>query len=419
MSRYNRPISSAEQILYNHLLYWVNQESTIAMLERVRTLFVDSISYPDPEVAHALRQIAASEFAEEDFRFVLNRCCHILINHWQARPQSRMAIPQLIALFEMPPSTSTVSALHSRSLRRLRHLIQQFTQTEQYLTLRRLAQVLVEAEASVDVGQHPLGTLIRRYPYLYEHCLLSEDSAEEQQHTVRQLQSVIQHQFELDLSRYVTYQVRRSQLLQTPTPDRIIQPVTNPTLLNEQELGQAIRHYVGRVDGCRTHRDHALNFLTHTGQMRSFSRFKDDLYQYITAAVDPAYGSRKFNRQLYHCLKSTLPESNSHQLTDFLLIRTCTHLLNFLVADNQSHPNHFVFVDLLNNLGPVITTGLLLRIVLLCRKVKPYLEKRLSLLFGHYEGYSRDAVHWLIQALENLNIALTTNFGSVNLSLLH
>ena len=260
ISRYHQPISSAEQILYDHLLYWIDQESPEAMLERMRVLFVDSISYPDAAVAQALKQIAASEFAEEDFRYVLNRCCHILINRWQARPQCRMAIPQLVALFETLPATSTVSALHSRSLRRLRQLIQQFTQTEQYLTLRRLAQVLVEAETSINVEQRPLGTLIRRYPYLYEHCLLSEVSAQEQQHTVRQLQSTMQHQFEIDLSRYVTYQVRRSQLLQVPTPDRIIQPVTNPTLLNDRELGQAIRQYVGRVDGSRSHRDHALNF---------------------------------------------------------------------------------------------------------------------------------------------------------------
>jgi hypothetical protein len=56
---------------------------------------------------------------------------------------------------------------------------------------------------------------------------------------------------------------------------------------------------------------------------------------------------------------------------------------------------------------------------LLCRKVKPYLEKRFSILFNHYESYSRDGVEWLIQALENLNVALSTNFGMVDLSYMH
>jgi hypothetical protein len=54
--------------------------------------------------------------------------------------------------------------------------------------------------------------------------------------------------------------------------------------------------------------------------------------------------------------------------------------------------------------------------VLLCRKVKPYLERRLSILFSHYEGYSRETVQWLVLALENVNVALSTNFGTVDLS---
>ena len=419
-SRHNRPISLEEQKLYNHLLHQLDLDSPDAMLERFRSLFIDGVGYPDVEIAQALRQVIASEFAEEDFRYVLNRCCHILINRWQARPQSRMAIPALIKLFETPPRTSTVCVLYSRSLRRLRQLIQLFTQTEQYLTLCRLSQVLTEAAEAVNAGQRPLGTLIRRYPYLYEHCLLNEDSALEQQHTVRQLQAVMQHQFEVDLSRYTTYQVRQLQFTQLPesATRRLIIPVANPTLLNDRELNQAIRQYVGPVEGSRTYRDQALNFLTHAEQNRRFATFKDDLYQYMTASIDTGYGRQRFNNQLHQCLTDLLPDSNAQQLNEFLLIRTCTHLLNFLVADGSRQPNHFILIDLLNNLGPVLTTALLLKVVLLCRKVKPCLEKRFSLLFNHYESYSRDAVLWLVQALENLNVALTTNFGSINLSFL-
>jgi len=56
--------------------------------------------------------------------------------------------------------------------------------------------------------------------------------------------------------------------------------------------------------------------------------------------------------------------------------------------------------------------------VLICGKVKPYLEKRLAILFGHYEFSTREGVVWLVKALENVNLALTTNFGKVDVSFL-
>lgn len=420
MSRYNRPISSAEQKLYDHLLYWIETESPPALIERFRTLFIEGVGYPDPEISQALRSVVSSELACEDFRYVLNRCCHILINRWQSRPSSQLAIPALVHLFaELPPASAVAAQL--RTVRRQRQLIKEFTTTEQYLTLCRLSQVLAETELA-NAGSRPLGTLIRHYPYLYEHCLLSQDSAQEQQSTVRQIQATRQRQFEIHLSHYVTYQVRRSHL--TPVavaatqPQSPIRPVSNPTLLSDRDLGHALRHYTGKIDGTRTCKDLAHYFLAQAGEAPCFAAFKDDLYEYVTGAIDPAYGKRKFNNQLHSQLKNTLADNNLQPLNDFLMVRTCSQLLNFLVVATPQQPSHFVFIDLITNLGPIVTTGLLLRIVLFCRRVKPYLERRFSILFNHYESHDREVVHWLVQALENMNLALTTNFGAVNLTLL-
>ena len=415
----NRQITSQEQEIYDHLLYWIDLESPGQLIGRFRSLFIDGVGYSDSGITACLDAVTDSRLAPEEFRYVLNRCCHILINRWQARSQFQMAIPELIGLFEVVPAEPVAGIKRSRSVRRLRELVKSFTGTEQYTTLRRLAQVLKEAEANSNPGNCPLGTLIRRYPYLYEHCLLSEDSTQEHQRTVKQIQATVQRRFEIDLSQYVTYQVRRSQTaarLSSPTVQRIIQPVANPTLLGEQELGRAIRHYIGKVEGSSTYRDLACSFLAHSGQAVSYGTFKDDLYEYITSSIDPEYGKRKFNNQLYDQLQSTLPDSNSQILNDFLMVRTCSQLLNFLVVESPQRPQHFVFVDLLMNLGPILTTGLLLKIVLLCRKVKPSLERRFSILFSHYEAYTRDAVAWLVNALENMNVALSTHFGAVDLS---
>ncbi|MGA0200966.1 MAG: hypothetical protein ACO3NK_17950, partial [Prochlorotrichaceae cyanobacterium] len=92
-------------------------------------------------------------------------------------------------------------------------------------------------------------------------------------------------------------------------------------------------------------------------------------------------------------------------------------VLNYLVVESPRRVEHFTFIDLLSNLGPMLTTGVLLRVVLFCKKVKPYLEKRLGILFNHYGKTTSNNVLWLVKSLENVNLALSTNFGSISLPL--
>jgi len=419
-TRYDRFISKEEQTIYDHLLSLIETDTPEQMTERFRHLFIEGTRYPVSEVAEALDIVIASKTASEEFRYVLNRCCHILINRWQAHPQYRLEIPKLIYLFETISEGSPLGYRRYRYNRRLLDLVKHFRETEQYLVLRRLAQVLSRTAEESGTSNRPLGNLIRRYPFLYEHCLLSDDHIQEQQYTVRRVQYEVQRQFELDLTRYVAYQIRRSRSAQrsgTSANQQSIRPAINPTLLSDGMLNRAVKHYVGRVEGGRTYRDVANAFIAQSAHTRTFGSFKDDLYQYIISGVDGDYGKRKFNHQLQNQLRLILPESESKQLNDFLIVRTCSQLLNFLVVDGPKTAQHFVFIDLLMNLGPILTTGLLLRILLLCSKVRPYLERRFSILFNHYETYTREAVEWLVSALETLNIALTTNFGQLDLSI--
>jgi hypothetical protein len=406
-------------MLYDHLLHWIDVDTPDQMLDRFRSLFIAGGRYDDAEISEALERVVLSRSAQEEFRHVLNRCCHILINRWQCSA-NQIAIPRLVELFDEIPDGYVSQRQRTRSMRRLRELTKQFRETEQYHTLYRLAQVL--NQAAENNANRTLGTLIRRYPYLYEHCLLSEDSTQEQQNTVRHIQTEMQRKFEVDLSQYVTYQVRRAQseaiarTLPNRVPNRIIQPVDNPTLLSEVEFRKAIKHYVGRVEGNRTYKDLAHSFLVQSTHNQDFRGFKSDLYEYITASIDADYGRRRFNKQFGAYLEGLMSNRDEQKLNDFLMVRTYSQLFNFLVVEGSQTPNHFVFIDLLNNMGPIRTTGVLLKIVLLCRKVKPVLERRFSVLFSHYEEYTHEAVRWLILALENLNLALSAHFGTIDLS---
>ncbi|WP_008308041.1 hypothetical protein [Leptolyngbya sp. PCC 6406] len=416
---HSRSISPQEQALYDHWLRCMEQEAPQEVIARFRALFIEGVGYPDREVVRLLDEILASKDVEQYFRYILNRCCHIMVNRWQGRPQLQAAIPELIDCFEQSPTQPVNELSRSRQARKLRDMATQFTDTEHYLTLCRLARLVDVNDSVEDSPQRPLGTLIRRYPYLYEHCLVNEESTQEQQQVVRRIQAEAQQKFEIDLSQYVTYRVRRARLQrqgqETAAAIARLRPLENPTLLSDRDLVSSLRQFSGKGTDGRSYRDSAQSFLRQH-QATTYGDFKASLYEYITDAVAPGYGSRKFNKLLSDKLNNTFVENEEQPLNDFLMVRTCSQLFNFLVVDSPRNPHHFIFLDLINNLGPTLTTGVLLKLVLLCRKVKPYLERRFSILFSHYETATRDSVGWLVNMLENLNIALSLNFGSLDVS---
>ncbi|MCT7950684.1 AAA-like domain-containing protein [Ancylothrix sp. C2] len=415
-------VDKDEHLIYNHLIYWGDKEPPAQLVERCNQLFVEVAGYPDPQVLAALERIVGANPSYEQFRYFLNRCCHILINRWQTHSRTHGAIADLVKVFEKVPVQSVQKVAGSGLYLRLQELIEDFKKSEEYLTLKRLVRAVSEhAPSQVKPGVKPaLGQLICRYPYLYTHCLLAPESSYEHASTIRQISIQRQWEYEVNLSQYATYLMRRTQMVSKlgVSACKFPAPVQNPTLLTDQELFFALRQFVGKVEGSYSYRDLAQVFLTHTSETKSYRGFKADLYEYIIASVEPEYGRRQFNGRLYkHLMKDTFPECDGHRLTDFLIMRTCSQLFNFLVVANPQSPNHYIFIDLIANLGPIRTIGLLLKIVLLSRKVKFYLEKRFSILFNHYEGLQVGEILWLVKSLENLNVAFGVNFGEVDVCL--
>lgn len=346
-----QPASPSEQQVYDHLLSCVQVEPPSQVLERFRRLFIEGTGYYEEEIWLALEKIIFSRQVEQEFPFFFNRCCHILINHWQMQRRQQAAILELVALLENQPTPGLVP---SRVARRLRQLLKLFTETEQYLTLRRRAQVMSQgAETSVDWSK-PLGTLIPRYPYLYEHCLLSKGSSDYEKHSVWLLKVERQRQFEFNLSQYVTYQVQQASWrgqASVPPSARRIKPVQNPTLLGDRQLGFALKQFVGKVEGSYTYRDLAHRFVTHIDLTPSYKVFKEDFYEYLTYSINPAYRTSQFKERLYTHLKNIFPQSDSQKPDELLVMRTCSQMLSYLVVESPQRPSHFVFVDLITNLG--------------------------------------------------------------------
>ncbi|MBD2180413.1 AAA-like domain-containing protein [Planktothrix sp. FACHB-1355] len=415
---YERRTVGDEQIIYDHLLYCVQKESPSELIERFHKLFIDGVGYPDPEIEAALYRIIAILSNEIEFKNLLCRCCYILINRWQMQPQKHAAIAEIVALFKNALPRFQGVASRSRIVMRLRQLVSQFRESNEYLAMQRLVKVVEPIREAERKEDNPsLGRLIHRYPYLFSHNLLVQNSSIEHQQTIREIQTQKQRQFEVNLSQYVPYLMRRTEIASHPVKDvQIIQPVPNPTLLSDRELFLALKKFGGKVEGSYSYRDLAGIFLNHHKQTKSYQAFKADLYEYLIASIQAEYGNRQFNQRLYKWLKNTFSENDSQKLNEFLLVRTCSQLFNFLVVESPQQPNHYVFIDLISNLGTIETTSLLLKIVLLSRKVRPDLEKRFSILFNHYESQTLNDIMWFVKSLENLNVALVVNFGTVDLS---
>lgn len=418
---YEKGSVAEEQLFYDHFLALVEQETPEQLIDRVQILFIDGIGYPNEQITQALASVISSKQPAQLFFPILNRCLHILINRWQLTPRYKTWIPQLIGLFGNRPVHKVGTVQRSRLLGRLHQLIAEFSASDQYLALRRLAQVVERnAITETDLGSKPLELLIPRYPYLYDHCLMADLGDVEHQHTVQKLKQEQQEKFERDLSGYVTYHMRRNSLIRRGMDnaeqlDQMLGLVSNPTLLTGSEVANGIKFYMGKVQGNSSHKDIAACFATHTQSVKSFGQFKEELYLYVTSSIDPGYAKCRFNPQFSDYLINFLPDHNYVPLTEFLVVRTCSQVLNYLVVESPRRVEHFTFIDLLGNLGPMLTTGVLLRVVLFCKKVKPYLEKRLGILFNHYGKTTSSNVLWLVKSLENMNLALSTNFGSLSL----
>jgi hypothetical protein len=402
------------EVLYSYLLNRVRVDSPAQLTKRFHRLFTDAAEETDAGIQLVLQKISAPSFPVENFNAILNRCCYIILNRWAMRPMLHQAIPAFLERLESVSPNSK----QPEQQRHLSERLRAFTQTEQFSVLKDLSQSmallsLFPPTVNRDLNS-PLGDLIQRYPYLYDNYFISRDSAD----TARQIEEIVrriklqkQQQFEVELAQYVTAQVQQAQnsLLVT-------QAVTNPTLLNDQELVFSLKQFSGNVAGSHTEKDLAASFLAHSSQLDSFAEFKDELYQYLTSAVDFKYGKHSFNRQLRVTLQGISPQHDSQRPNEQLLVNTCRQLLNFLIVESKQPREHYVFLDLLNNVGPTLTIRLLLKIVLLCHRVKPYLEQRFFLLFDHYRSQAQGVMQWLIECLENLLVALTTNFSATDFS---
>jgi hypothetical protein len=399
-----------EQKIYQHLLDCVRTEHPEQVLQRFQHLFIQYGAYPEPGIRAALDTLVRSSSSKQNFLPFFNRCCFILINRWQMNPLHRDAVVELVGLLYQNRGPSVIVGQPSPS-GRLRFVLQEYVRSPLFARLRQLSD-LFNPKNDQDEGK-PLSTILYRYPYLYSHCMAKQEDDSDYLEMIGVAKKTAQRKFEQDLSSYLTHS------LLTKSSDSAKGEFKNPTLLSSQDISTTLKTYITKVDSQGSYRDVAQQFWTPAYHPKNYGAFKNSLHEYLISSIPPEFGRCRFNDQLKGYLKDLYPENASAPLSDFLVVRTCNQVLNYMVIESRQRPAHSVFMDLLNNVGSTLTIGLMLKVVLLCGKVKPYLDRRFSLLFQHYESQTRHSVRWLVRCFEKLNLAWCAHFGSQNLSYVH
>jgi hypothetical protein len=431
-----------EQEIYAHISGMVAIESPPEIIANFRDLFIEGVSYKDPLIRKKLESLINDPaYTELEFHNFLTTCCYISIYYWQKNKKaSPTEINELVSVFSRAAFSVNKAGLY-RKLSRIKNWLNNYKTCEEYLKLKRLikilpkqninaqSQVLEEENYSNQQDPNLIGNIIQRYPYLYESYLLTERSSNEARKTIQLLRRDLQRAFELSLAQYMTDKLRSAAKSQQPNQERssLTQnndllvshtAVGNPTLLSDRELDLALRNFVVEIQSGYTYKSLAKSFLDRSKSTSSFKEFKEDLYKYLIFGIDPKYGKHNFNSQLGKTLQNVLSEVDNQKPNEFLSIRTCNSLLNFLILDPAQPLNYYVFIDLVTNIGATETVGLLLKLLLICPKIKPSIEKRLSILIDRYESSNMSRVPWLVKSLENFQIATIAHFGKADLSYL-
>jgi hypothetical protein len=409
------------QGLYDHLIEIRKFVQPEELLVHFNELLIEGTCDRAPDVLAKVDRLLASPWAEQEFAHVFNRCCYILINQWWSHADLQGFIRQLMELL-------TVSSGASNSTLR-GQLLSQFQGTDQFDLLNRRAKVMGDREQLRLDRRALLSELIPRYPTLYPYCLLDGSSSQIDRHAVRQLQEVKSRQFEHELLSYGTVilggDLRSLPQLHLPKADFAADLVQlkNPTLLSDRDLELAIRQFSGKVEGDRTYRDSAQSCLQALDRTYTYRQLKHSVYDYLTDSIQqsskPLFGRYRFDAWLSEQISQIQPQNHDQVSTSFLLVRTCSQLLDALVANPKTNPsNHIVFVDLVSNFGASFVMGMLLKLLLLCRDFKSHLvslearvAQRLSDLFKHYESCAQAEVHWLVDCLDNWMVASCIHFG--------
>ena len=405
-----------EQFIYQYLRDYVAKNPPPEVIAEFRRVFFE-FSITDASLRGNIENLIFSKDDRARFSYVLNYCYHIVINYWAQQPELHQFIAELVNIIE---SVDFKTQYYDRRRNKILELSDNFRQTDYYLQLKRIAKVIVHKSLSNFSFQEAIANYLTHYPYLYKFLLLGKEDSPEEKNLITKLQHTRQKYFEFQLAQHIIY---RSRLIQVARArqfshgaGKLLRRVKNPSLLSEEDLKYSIKKFLEKPDKKETISQISQNFLAKNQSEISYKQFKNNLYNYLLLGVKSRKQQYRLDKFLSKILDECYYQSDAKPLNDSLIFQTCRRLLRFTMVDITKQNNHRQFIDLVINLGTATTVSLLVRMALICPKIKPELEQRLAILFIHYESQKVEDVTWLIKVLENFLIAFSLYFGDIDLS---
>ncbi|OLP17914.1 hypothetical protein BST81_12715 [Leptolyngbya sp. 'hensonii'] len=410
-SKGRRGIQQAQEVIYSSLLEIVKHWPPEDVLLEFKNLFIYHANSFSSEVFSAVYEIIFSN-NQKEFINTLKRCCYILINNW-AITRKQEYITQLIQLFSDP---ALKQRTQSPTLKRLRIWIAVFLDSHDFQELKLFA-----ARYEVDQSQIP-GQWKQRYTsFLLAPQYADLDNPIEQREAARVLSKQLRERFKFDLAMYVTRsQSRLSQpkVVSDPEggpshPAQANTPV-NPTALGDEALRLIKLILVRRGQFSYTNVAHI--FVKQINGMR-FSEFKASLLQYLTFAVEDQQFVETIHRGLAEKLSVLYTHHQTETITDALLLRTCNRVIEYVTTEEQGEPSP-LFISLVSAGNPLPLVVLLLKIILISRNSRLYLEARIAKLIEYYGNLPENDCKWVIHFLEVLNVTFAIYAENVEYNLI-
>lgn len=391
-----RTIQLAQQTIYQFLLGIVKKWPPEEVLVEFKRLFLYHVDSVNSTAMDALYDIVFSD-NEEEFRNTIKRSCYILVNNWDAARRYH-AIQELIEAFQEPITTRDTL---SPSLSRLRCWINNFRSSSDYADLKLFAARYDEQAISPD------GPWVKRYTsYLLAPQYIDHNNPIEQREAARALAQQLRDQFKFELAMYVA----RSQSGNNSDG----RSVKNPTVLGDGVL-RLIKLIVAKR-GSYSYVNLANIFLNQVKQS-SYREFKQSLQKYLVFSIESTQLSRLLQERLTEKLESLYTEYHYREVNDALILRTCNRTIDYLTSENHQEPSQ-LFVLLLSQGNPMTLVVTLLKLILISKNSRSYLEARIAELIRYYETFPEAECKWVVNFLEIFNVTFTIYAENVQYNLI-
>lgn len=381
-SRPGLTLAQAQQVIYDFLLEIVKFWHPEDVLEEFRHLFVQHTDSVSSQTLPALHVILFAN-NEQEFRNTIKRCCYILVNNWEVARQFD-AIQDLVDIFSDPLIQRRTL---SPTLKRLRHWLTQFLESDDFEELRLFAARYAE-ERTLN---RPDEWTARYASYLLVPQYVNETNSIEQRQAARALSRRLKDKFKFDLALYTAHGQSGQGHGRT---------VKNPTVLGDSAL-RLVKAIVARR-GEFSYKNLARLFLNQV-QDSYYGEFKGSLTRYLLYTVNSNPISKQIQDHLDTRLADLYAEFEPQPLDSSLILRTCNRVVDYLMTEDQEHPSPLF--SLVLSQGNALTLAIiLLKLVLVSRHTLPYLEARIASLIRYYEQFPRSECQWVINFLEVFQI---------------